>query len=553
MKTLRKALASLPETLDETYARILSNISPAYSDHAIRILQWLAYSRRPLTLGELAEVVAVNTTGNPWFDHDARFPEPRDILTICPGLLVEEIRTDDLEKEIEGDSDDGNDGDGDEGINEADNSAGNKSGSLPKFKHNNIIRLAHFSVKEYLLSERIRDQVVSKFAIEEKSSHRSIAAHCLAYILQFEHYGVVRSDYRDQRFIKGYHLSNYAFTEWIGHVKMLGKDLGFTKELSLRLLITCRETFEKIYFENATQLGGSDFRTPLYYVSEQGAIELVRLLLDNEADAADVNARGEAHNTALQTASELGNVEMVELLLNNEADVNAYGGDFDPALHAASGRGYVEVVQLLLSHAADVNMQAGIHNTALQAASSEGHVKTVELLLHSGADVNVQGGLDHTALQAASKGGHVEIVQMLLHDGADVSPRGGRFHTALHAAAYMGHEEVTKLLLTNNADVSTSGRFAVGGELDQHGTALHAASAVGQIAIVELLLKHGADANAVGIIADSKMTALQMASQMGSDQLWWHTQRPSDESFEEIVQLLQSAQDSQRNAEEAPV
>ncbi|KAI0123245.1 hypothetical protein BJ170DRAFT_587263, partial [Xylariales sp. AK1849] len=38
---LRKALTSLPRTLDKTYARILTNIPQEYFDHTIRILQCL--------------------------------------------------------------------------------------------------------------------------------------------------------------------------------------------------------------------------------------------------------------------------------------------------------------------------------------------------------------------------------------------------------------------------------------------------------------------------------------------------------------------------------
>jgi hypothetical protein len=61
VKDLRKTLKSLPRTLDDTYARILASINEAYSQDALRILQWLVYSTRPLLLEEVAEVVAVNT------------------------------------------------------------------------------------------------------------------------------------------------------------------------------------------------------------------------------------------------------------------------------------------------------------------------------------------------------------------------------------------------------------------------------------------------------------------------------------------------------------
>ena len=57
---LRKALGSLPKTLDNTYARILERIDEDYRQYAMTILQWLVYSARPLQIEELAEVVAVD-------------------------------------------------------------------------------------------------------------------------------------------------------------------------------------------------------------------------------------------------------------------------------------------------------------------------------------------------------------------------------------------------------------------------------------------------------------------------------------------------------------
>ena len=304
LTTLRKALASLPRTLDETYARILYNIPEEYTEYAIKILQFLAFSTRPLELGELAEVIAINPHGCPWFDRDARLPKPREVLKICPGLIIEERRDKDSDDDSDEDSDEDNNEDNDEDSGEdhdeyrdEDNDAdryedgdekwdesntqgdedhdehldddrdvisaynsenrhgygnddqdrdddeiisalseeNNENAEIDKsssqteenssdmterkdsseegesviekikaydakydFKHRNIVRLAHFSVKEYLLSERIRDKTASyyakeasKFAIQEISAHESIAAHCLAYLLQFEEYGEI--------------------------------------------------------------------------------------------------------------------------------------------------------------------------------------------------------------------------------------------------------------------------------------------------------------------------------------------------------------------------
>src|SRR4051812_10878037 len=85
---LRKELASLPETLDETYDRILCSIHELYSQYALQIQQWLAFSARPLRIEEIAEVTAVDTGGDSRFEAKNRLKEPRDILIICSSLVI---------------------------------------------------------------------------------------------------------------------------------------------------------------------------------------------------------------------------------------------------------------------------------------------------------------------------------------------------------------------------------------------------------------------------------------------------------------------------------
>ncbi|KAI1522072.1 hypothetical protein PtrSN002B_012259 [Pyrenophora tritici-repentis] len=122
---LRKSLASLPRTLDQTYDRILSTISEEYSKYAMRILQWLAFSARPLSVEEIAEVVAIDVARDPAFDRDEVLEDPLEVLDICSSLVT-------ITK------------------NKAD-------GRLRPAKQ--IVALAHYSVQEYLVSDRIRQGV----------------------------------------------------------------------------------------------------------------------------------------------------------------------------------------------------------------------------------------------------------------------------------------------------------------------------------------------------------------------------------------------------------
>jgi hypothetical protein len=143
-------LKSLPKTLDDTYARILSNIDEEDCQDAVKILQWLACSARPLQIEEVAEIIAVDIECDPRVDPGKRLREPQDVLAICSSLVT---TTSEMIK-----------------------SSHNK-------KTGRQVRLAHFSVKEYLMSERVQ---ATQYSIQEIRANVSIAEICLAYLLQFD-------------------------------------------------------------------------------------------------------------------------------------------------------------------------------------------------------------------------------------------------------------------------------------------------------------------------------------------------------------------------------
>ncbi len=67
---LRQTLLELPEDLDETYVRILTNINPKHVDYAFMILRWLVFAGRPLLASEVLEVTGFQLEEEPAFDKD---------------------------------------------------------------------------------------------------------------------------------------------------------------------------------------------------------------------------------------------------------------------------------------------------------------------------------------------------------------------------------------------------------------------------------------------------------------------------------------------------
>ena len=86
LSELRKALHSLPATLEETYIRILLCIRRESRSDVVKLLQWLAFSVRPLTLLEMAEVFAIHRD-KLRFDPNRQPRKPRAILNNCSSLV----------------------------------------------------------------------------------------------------------------------------------------------------------------------------------------------------------------------------------------------------------------------------------------------------------------------------------------------------------------------------------------------------------------------------------------------------------------------------------
>jgi len=82
---ITEMLKSLPKTLDATYNHILSKISDSDTKYAVKVLQFVAFAARPVTIGEVAELIAMNgDTGH----CDQGLDNIMEILDICASLVI---------------------------------------------------------------------------------------------------------------------------------------------------------------------------------------------------------------------------------------------------------------------------------------------------------------------------------------------------------------------------------------------------------------------------------------------------------------------------------
>jgi len=340
--------------LEETYARILHSIPAKHKQNAIRILQFLTFSKRPLRIEEAVDVIAVDTEGGQYFDPKRRMPNPYEISRYCSSLVVVVPAKD----------------------------HSHDKGDKPM-----ELRLAHFSIKEYLTSSRLQEDVAQHF--QEVATQASIAAVCLAYLLH------LNQNIPIEEIRKTFPLAQYSARYWMDHAAIAeGKDRklqGFVEKLFYHHKNSYRNCYN-LYRPDRPWDGEpkGEPASALYYASFGGLVNAVKYLLVNAG--ADVNVQGGEYSSALQAASQGGHEKIVELLLEAGADVNARGGKYGNAVYAASVQGHEKIVELLVKAGTNINAQGGEYGSALQAASQGGHEKIVELLVKAGTNVNAQGG-----------------------------------------------------------------------------------------------------------------------------------------------------------------
>lgn len=300
----------MPRSLDETYERILCGIDEGSIEEAQRILTLLCFSSRPLTVQEVIDGIAVDLHEPACLNLRRRLQDADDLCEICPGLI-------DVGNKIE--------------------------------RRTPTLRIAHFSVQEYLESDRITQQKAAAFEIRSASAHAEIAEICLVYLQETG----LSSGNLDQAKLKDFPLAHFAATFWYHHYKNAGDTISRLDSLILRIFQQHQGSFYtwvKLHDADTPWRRGVDFSltlsqiaSPVYYASLLGLdgvlLELINICQNPASERRDLmNAQGGRYGNALQAASVGGHEKVVRMLMDAGAEVNAQGGDWGNALQAASVR-----------------------------------------------------------------------------------------------------------------------------------------------------------------------------------------------------------------------
>ena len=311
---MEDALRDLPETLEGLYEDLLKRIPKDYKEKARLILMWLTYSLQPLTLEELASAVAISN--------------PLKVLEVCNSSLVSLQR------------------DGDRSLKLDD--------AYPNIRVS-IVKLDHFSVKEYLLSERLLASVeTGYFHVNPPVAHLTIAETSVSHIINTN--DVVLANVSELDPLLWYSTSWFKHTKEAdafgtsmpGSTELTSKARSAEAQLDLEVLKTkCHRLLDSRFAQSyrnwyhllqvsydislreekrliRSSPGNNDSRehSPIFIASLLGMIDNVRRFLDDGVNVdGDLESRAWIRKPVLAAAI-AGNLKGLIMLLDRGASFN---------------------------------------------------------------------------------------------------------------------------------------------------------------------------------------------------------------------------------------
>ena len=420
--SIRRFLEELPESLDETYERVLREIKKPTRDQARRLLQCLVVAIRPLRVEELAEIIAVDfddASGIPKLKPGWRWEDQEQaLLTSCSSLIA-----------IIGTSD------------------------------SRIVQFSHFSVKEFLTSPRLAtsSQDILRYHIALQPAHTILAQACLSILVRLDDL------IEDSGVKKRSPLAGYAAEYWVRHAQfedvasrikgmedLFDPDKPYFAAWCQLHDIDTPLPYPSVFFQ-LTSSGlspRSGARTPLYYAALCGFPNLVEQLIIEHPQ--QVNAICGNYMTPAVAALAGRHFELAEVLHRNGSSVDPRGRVGNSTLHSAASYGDLEMVQVLLDHGTDINIKNDLDVTPLNFTSGR-DIKVARFLLDHGADPNIQMQGGSTLLHDASESGMIEIARLLVEHGASVEVQDEVGRTPLDVASGEQRDEMIKLLSEHRA------------------------------------------------------------------------------------------------------
>ena len=211
----------------------------------------------------------------------------------------------------------------------------------------------------------------------------------------------------------------------------------------------------KLILENSLDIIHSYDWTILHEAVEQGHTDTVKFLLENHyiyMSSIQKLKENSLHRNPLHIASQNGNLEMVKILMPNPNNCKLVSDrhGFTP-IHIAVTEGYMDIVEYFINNVTQFNRRDTKGNSPLHKALKIGNFDMVKLITENVNEkcIRLLDDYGRNVIHTAAKNGYVEVLKIFCQKAKRpiLKARDRDGNTPLHLAAKFGHFECVKVLI----------------------------------------------------------------------------------------------------------
>lgn len=383
-QALEIALLSLPVSLENLYGQILSRIPKPQKPNALRLLQLLAYSSRPLRAEEAIDALATDASVRPAFDPANRLPDAEEITRYCSSLIavdaVEYYDLSPIPEDLKSKSD----------------LFGHDYTQLVTSRE---LKLAHKFVRDYITSDAA--DAITQQHLQQSIAKAEITKVSLCYLLSLPCNLPVWEINRRLPF------ALWASRHWWEYA-----DVAEQNE-------STRATIAEFLSSSATYRTWRFLYSPETFKEMASEVAHMEYLQRRKSESKPEEAR--AVVPGLLTATTRGLSRSIEKLAATSGISLEHRETWNPSPYDFCPPGFERLTSGKFATP-----------TALYKASEVGNSETVKALLKVGARAHSIGGVYGSPLSIACLNGHEQVAHLLLdhtEEGCEISMKLALFHT----------------------------------------------------------------------------------------------------------------------------
>jgi len=313
-----------------------------------RIVRWLIYGKRGLTIAELETALCLETGTLRWHDFAG------DLKVLCGSF----IRFDGTRGEI---------------------------------------NLIHQTARDFLerFVEKADHSDIGDMHMDTVGANRHLAEICVQYLLCDKMFVELEAlvfsiniwpqyQYEVGKFLRRYPFLCYAIENWSSHIHAVGTPSPQLSDMAMQLLssVTRRDGIMRLtYYILHHGNPNAPVETPSIHLASYFNLPwLVETYISQSEDGSIVNSVCLTYDTPLIWAAEMGSTACAKILLDEGADPNLVEWDGWSPLHWAARNGHLEVTELLLEHGANLGQRDSRGLTPLDWAAGSEYWDVLEVL-----------------------------------------------------------------------------------------------------------------------------------------------------------------------------